>query len=148
MVRAKVHGVLLVDDDPGCLDAIEQILRREGYEIFPTSEGRTAATVVMENDIDLAIVDFNLPDVDGIHVLLEIKRIRRDIPVIIMTAEASKEVRMASLEVGAHAFVPKPINIPNFRRTVARALQSPRLRTVEVGRQLVVTRWIRWIRHR
>ena len=102
----------------------------------------------MEYDIDLAIVDFNLPDMDGLHVLYEIKRMRRNLPVIVMTAEPSKEVRFASLEAGAYSFVPKPIDIPSFRQIVAKALQSPRLKTVEVRRQIVFTRWIRWIRHR
>ncbi len=148
MIREKAYGILLVDDDPSCLDAIEQILRREGYEIFPIGEGRTAVRIMMENDIDLAIVDFNLLDMDGLHVLHEIKRMRRNLPVIIMTAERSNEVRLASLEAGAYTFVPKPINIPNFRRIVARALQSPRPQTMEVRRQLVITRWIRWIKHR
>ena len=104
--------------------------------------------IVIENDIDLAIVDFNLSDMNGLHVLYEIKRMRRNVPVIVMTAELSNEVRLASLEAGAYCFVPKPINIPNFRHIVAKALQSPRLKTITVRRQVVFTRWIRWIIHK
>ena len=148
MIHKSTYRILLVDDEPNCLDAIDQILRREGYETFPIGEGRAAMKIVMENDIDLAIIDFNLPDMDGLHVLYEIKRAHRDLPVILMTAEPTKEVRLASLEAGAYCFVPKPINIPSFRQMVARILQSPRLKTVEVRRQLVLTRWIRWIIHR
>ena len=148
MIRESAYRILLVDDDPNCLDAINQILRREGYEIFPIGEGRVATEVVKNNDIDLAIVDFNLPDMDGLHVLQEIKRMRRSLPVILMTAEPSKEVRLASLEAGAYSFVPKPINIPNFTQIVARALQFPRMKAVEVRRHLVFARWIRWIIHR
>jgi DNA-binding response OmpR family regulator len=148
MIHESAYRILLVDDDPNCLDAIDQILRREGYETFPIGEGRTAVEVIMENHIDLAIVDFNLPDMDGLHVLHEIRRMCRNLPVMVMTAEPSKEARLASLEAGAYSFIPKPINIPNFRQMVAKALQSPRLKTVEVRRQIVFTRWIRWIRHR
>jgi two-component system response regulator PilR (NtrC family) len=148
MIHESGYRILLVDDDPNCLEAIDQILRREGYETFSIGEGRAAVRVIMENDIDLAIVDFNLPDMDGLHVLYEMKRVRRNFPVIVMTAEPSKEVRLASLEAGAYSFVPKPINIPNLRQLVAKALQSPRLKTVEVRRQLVFVRWIRWIIHR
>ena len=148
MIEKSVYRVLLVDDDPNCLDSIDQILRRDGYETFPISEGQASIKVIMENDIDLAIVDFNLPDTDGIHLLYEIKRLQRNLPVILMTAELSKEVRFASLEAGAYSFVSKPINIPSFRQIVAKALQSSRLKTVEVRRQLVVVRWIRWIIHR
>lgn len=148
MIHESAYRILVVDDDPNCLDAIDQILRREGYETFPIGEGRAAVEIIMENHIDLAIVDFNLPDMDGLHVLYEIKRVCRNFPVIVMTAEPSKELRLASLEAGAYSFVPKPINIPNLRQLVAKALQSPRLKTVEVRRQLVFARWIRWIIHR
>jgi len=148
MIHENIYRILLVDDDPDCLDAIDQILRREGYETFPTGEGRTALKLVMENNIDLAIVDFNLPDMNGLHILHEIKRAYRNFPVILITAEPSKEVRLASLEAGAYSFIPKPINIPNFRQIVAKALQSPRLKTLEVRRQLVFARWIRWIINR
>jgi two-component system response regulator (stage 0 sporulation protein F) len=151
MIHESSYRILLVDDDPNCLDAIDQILRREGYETFPIGEGRAAIEVAAENDIDLAIVDFNLPDMDGIYVLYQLKRIHRNLPVIVMTAEPSNELRLASLEAGAHCFIPKPINIPNLRQIVARVLQSPRtrgLKTMEVRRQIVFTRWIRWIKHR
>ena len=148
MTHERVYRILLVDDDPNCLDAVDQILRREGYETLPRGEGRTALEAVLEHNIDLAIVDFDLPDMDGLHVLYEIKRMRRNVPVIIMTARASSEMRLVSLEAGAYTFIPKPINIPNLRQIVARVLRSPRTRTVTVRRQLVVTRWIRWIKHR
>ena len=148
MAHERVYRILLVDDDPDCLDAVDQVLRREGYETFPRGEGRAALEAVLEHNIDLAIVDFDLPDMDGLHVLYEIKRRHRDVPVIIMTARASNEMRLASLEAGAYTFIPKPINIPNLRQIVARVLRFPRTRTVTVRRQLVVTRWIRWIKHR
>jgi two-component system OmpR family response regulator len=145
MIHESTYRILLVDDDLNCLDAIDQILRREGYQTFPISEGHAAIKVLQENDIHLAIIDLDLPDTDGINVLHEIKRIRRDLPVIITTARTSKEVRLASLEAGAYSFIPKPINIPSFRQIVARVLRSPRVKTVEVRRQF---RWIRWIINR
>ena len=148
MVRESAYKILLVDDDPDCLDAVDQILRREGYETFANGDGQSAVETIVANHVDLAIIDFDLPDTDGFHLLYELKRIRRDLPVIIMTARASKETRLTALEAGAFSFVPKPINIPNFRQIVARALSSTRTRTVTVRRQMVVTRWIRWIKHR
>jgi len=141
MVHKSTFTILLVDDDLDCLDAVDQILRREGYKTLPNGDGQTAIESIMANHVDLAIVDFDLPDTDGLHVLYKLKRIRRDLPVIIMTARASKEMRLAALEAGAYSFIPKPIHIPNFRQIVARALHSPRTKTVIVRR----TRWIRWI---
>ena len=148
MIHEGAHRILLVDDDSNCLDAIEQILRREEYETFTIDGGRNAIEFIIGNKIDLAIVDFNMPDMDGLHVLYEIRRMRRNFPVILMTAEPSKELKLASLEAGAYSFITKPIHIPSFRQIVAKALNSPRMRTVTVRRQLVFTRWIRWIKHR
>jgi DNA-binding NtrC family response regulator len=148
MTQRSTYRILLIDDDPNCLDAIDQILRRDGYETFAIGEGRGAVKIIMENSIDLAIVDVHLPDIDGLHVLYEIKRVRRDLPVMLMTAEPSKELRLASLEAGAYSFISKPINIPSFRRIVAKALESPRLKTMVVRRELVITRWIRGIINR
>jgi DNA-binding NtrC family response regulator len=145
MIQRGTYRILLIDDDPNCLDAIDQILRRDGYETFSTGEGRGAMKIIAESNIDLAIVDVHLPDIDGLHVLYEIKRVRRDLPVMLMTAEPSKELRLASLEAGAYSFISKPINIPSFRRIVAKALESPRLKTMVVRRELVITRWIRGI---
>ena len=144
MAHKNTYKILLVDDDLDCLDAVDQLLRREGYETFPIDQGQAAIETMMEVKIDLAIVDFDLPDMDGFHVLYELKRVRRDLPVIIMTARSSKEMRLAALEAGAYCFIPKPLKIPSFRQIVARALSSPRTRTVTIRR----TRWIRWIINR
>ena len=148
MTYGSTYRILLVDDDPNCLDAIDQILRREGYETFAISEGRAIAGIIANNDINLAIVDFDLADTDGLQVLYEIKRLRRNLPVVLITAEPSKDRRLASLEAGAYNFISKPINIPGFRRIVAKALEFSRLRTMTVRRELVFTRWIRWITHK
>lgn len=148
MIHEGAHRILLVDDDPNCLDAIKQILHREEYKTFTIDGGRNAIEFIIGNKIDLAIVDFNMPDMDGLHVLYEIRRMRCNFPVILMTAEPSKELKLASLEAGAYSFITKPIHIPSFRQIVAKALNSPRMRTVTVRRQLVFTRWIRWIKHR
>lgn len=142
----RVYKILLVDDDPNCLDAIDQILRRDGYDTIKADEGRPALRLLSENTIDLAIVDFNLPDIDGIQVLYEIKRIYKNIPTIIMTSELSKEIKLASLEAGAYSFVSKPINIPIFRNIVAKAIQSSHTRTIEVRREMVFIRWFRGFR--
>lgn len=142
----RAYKILLVDDDPDCLDAIDQILRRDGYEIIKAEEGRSALELLINNYVDLAIVDFNLPDIDGIQVIHEIRRIYKNIPTIMMTSEMSKEVKLASLEAGAYSFVTKPINIPIFRNIVAKAIHSLSNRTIEIRRETVFIRWFRGFR--
>lgn len=144
----RAYKILLVDDDLNCLDAIDQILRRDGYETIKADEGRPALQLFPKHIIDLAIVDFNLPDMNGLHVLREIKRINRNVPIIIMTSEQSMEIRTASLEAGAYSFIAKPINIPIFRNMVAKALQSLNSKTIEVRREFIVIKWFRGFIHK
>jgi len=139
----RVYKILLVDDDQNCLDAVDQILQRDGYVTIKAKEGRPVLKLLSENLVDLAIIDFNLPDMDGIYILQEIKRMYGNIPIIIMTSEHSREVRMASLEAGAYSFVTKPINIPSFRNIVAKALQSLGTKTIEVRREFIFVKWFR-----
>ena len=148
MIRKTTHRILLVDDDPNCLDAIDQILRREGYETLPIRESLSVVKAITENNIDLAVLDFNMPDMNGLQVFYEIRKRYRNLPVILVTAEPSSKLRLESLKAGVHSLLSKPINIPNFKQVVAKALQSPRMETVKVRRQLVFTRWIGWIKHK
>lgn len=144
----RAYKILLVDDDPNCLDAIDQILRRDGYETIKADEGRPALQLLPNHAIDLAIVDFNLPDMNGLHVLREIKRINKNIPIIIMTSEQSMDVRTSSLEAGAYSFITKPINIPVFRNIVAKALQSTNLKTMEIRREFIIIKWFKGFIHK
>ncbi|HGJ66340.1 TPA: response regulator [bacterium] len=139
----RIYKILLVDDDPNCLDAIDQILRRDGYEIIKAEQGRHALKLLSENIIDLAIIDYNLPDIDGIYILNEIKRIYRNIPIIIMTSDLSKEIKIASLEAGAYSFITKPINIPIFKDIVKKAIQSLTTKTIEIRRETIFIRWFK-----
>jgi two-component system NtrC family response regulator len=138
-----IYKILLVDDDPNCLDAIDQILRRDGYEIIKAEQGRPALKLLSENIIDLAIIDYNLPDIDGIYILNEIKRIYKNIPIIIMTSDLSKEIKIASLEAGAYSFITKPINIPIFKDIVKKAIQSLTTKTIEIRRETIFIRWFK-----
>ncbi len=148
MIQGNSYKILLVDDDPNCLDAIDQLMQRDGYETLPISEGRSAVKVIMEDSIDLAIVDYNLPDMDGLNIIRQIKRTKPYIPVIMVTAQPSNELKMASLAAGAYSFMSKPINIPVLRQIVAEALQFPQINNGEIRRKTVFVKWIRWIIHK
>ncbi len=148
MVHERVYKILLVDDDLNCLDAIEQILRRDGYDVIPIDAGRPALELLSKNSVDLAIVDLNLPDIDGLHVLHEIRKNYKSVPTIIMTSEPSREVRLASLEAGAYSFITKPINIPIFRNMITKAIQSSKLRSMEVRREMIFIKWFRGFIHK
>ncbi|MBD3182555.1 response regulator [Candidatus Poribacteria bacterium] len=148
MVTQNENKVLLIDDDPDCLDAVNQILQRAGYKTFTISDGRLASQIVTEHKINLVVVDYNMPEINGLQVINEIKKARQDIPVLLMTAEPSDELKIKSAKAGAFGFIPKPINIPIFKRIVSKAIQSDGMRHVTVRRSFVFTRVIQWIKHK
>ncbi|MCD6505082.1 response regulator [Candidatus Poribacteria bacterium] len=139
--------VLIVDDDINSLDVIMQNLQRAGYEAVPAVDGRTAMEIVRQGVVDLAVVDYNLPDMNGLQVLKVIKGIMPGIPVIIMSAsEMNHNNLLDLLEAGAYAFVPKPICVPDFIRTIGRALSTSGRSTPQSSlRSSILVRWTSWI---
>ncbi|RDY72362.1 response regulator [Halobacillus trueperi] len=84
------NRILIVDDQPGIRLLLEEILKTEGYEIVSAKTGREACDFVEEQDMDLIIMDYNLPVMHGKEVLLYLEEMHFGSPVIIITG-ASKE---------------------------------------------------------
>ena len=147
-MKGEQYVILVVDDDVESLEVIAQNLHRLGYEVIPALDGRSALEMVRQGVVDLAVVDYNLPDLDGLQVLKLIKSINSTLPVIIVSASGTNHNLLFDLlEAGAYAFVPKPICVPDFRRTIERALESssPSTRGDRPSRGSVFFRWRSWI---
>ncbi len=110
----KIFGrprILCADDDPSSLDLIGRILEGRGYEAVCVSSGAGALELLRRNDIDMALIDVTMKDMDGFSICRSIKNGRRkSIPVIMMTGHRSKEDRLRSIEAGAEDFISKPID--------------------------------------
>jgi len=146
-MRGDRHVILVVDDDVESLEVIAQNLRRMGYEVVPAVDGRSAVEMVRQGEVDLAVVDYNLPDLDGLQVLKMIKRINSALPVIVMSAASTNHNLLFDLlDAGAYAFIPKPICVPDFQRTIERALASSYPSEPESdGGGSIFFRWRSWI---
>jgi DNA-binding NtrC family response regulator len=118
----RTHRILIVDDDGASLELLSEVLNRANYETFSASTGYDAVKIIQEKPLDLAILDYNLPDTTGLALLQHIKRIRPSIIVIIMSANTSTNVKFDVFEAGAFTFIPKPIDLRQFLQFVRRAL--------------------------
>ena len=118
----RTHRILIVDDDGASLEVLSEVLNRSNYETFSASTGYDAVKIIQEKPLDLAILDYNLPDTTGLALLQHIKRIRPSIIVIIMSANTSTNVKFDVFEAGAFTFIPKPIDLRQFLQFVRRAL--------------------------
>ena len=147
--------ILLVDDDTSSLEVLGEVLTRAGYETLLAESGYEAIRLIQENSIDLAILDFNLPDTTGSELLQQIKQFHPDAPVIIMSANTSQRIKLDVFEAGAYTFIAKPIDLPQLLRFVARGLSFkqqwasvPRTgsQTIQIKRSIFF-RWIKIIKH-
>ncbi len=103
--------ILLVEDDQGLAEALQQSLEREGFVVDHLSRGKLALTALAVPSHDMVILDLGLPDIDGLVVLKEIRAKKNDLPVIILTARDSIDSKVQGLDYGADDYLAKPFDM-------------------------------------
>lgn len=118
--NAKRNRILIVEDNPISLTLLKQLLNAHGYEVLGTPEGLQALDLAREEQPDLILMDIRLPDISGFEVTRLLKQDQRTntIPIVAVTALASPEYEKKGLESGCDAYIPKPITLGNFLRTI------------------------------
>lgn len=116
--------ILVADDDPEIRALIIDILDGCGYEIHPCSSGRRALDYLKEKGFDLAVVDIRMSGMSGIELLQQVRKMKLDTQIIIMTAYASVETAVQALRGYAFDYLIKPFSPGEFRRRVGEALQA------------------------
>ena len=102
-------NILVCDDQPEIVDAIEIYLKNEGYQIFKAFDGLEAIEKLEQNQIHLIIMDVMMPRMDGIRATLKIRE-SKNIPVIMLTAKSEDTDKIMGLNIGADDYVTKPFN--------------------------------------
>jgi len=105
------HRILVVDDEDSIVDAVATALRYEGYEVEGASTGREALSAVMRFDPDLVILDWMLPDIDGIEVGRRMRTTGSDAAVLFLTAKDATENKVEALRAGGDDYVTKPFSL-------------------------------------
>jgi DNA-binding response OmpR family regulator len=103
--------ILVVEDEPSIREVEIAYLSEAGYEVVAVSDGREALDAFQKHELDLAIIDLNLPGVSGLEVC-KIIRETSALPILIVTARNSDEDEMKGFEIGADDYIKKPFN-PN-----------------------------------
>jgi DNA-binding NtrC family response regulator len=119
--------VLVVDDEPLIRWSLSERLTAEGHEI---AEAGTAKEALERfgPDVDLVLLDYRLPDSDGLRVLKQMKAAEPDVPVIMLTAVSSVETAVEAMKHGAHHYANKPFNLDEIALVVQKALETTALR--------------------
>jgi two-component system KDP operon response regulator KdpE len=102
--------VLIVDDDPQMLKAVENALTARGYGVLTAQSGDAALSVLAEEELDLLLLDLGLPDIQGRDV---IERLRgwSELPVIVISVRDGQDDKVAALDAGADDYVTKPFGM-------------------------------------
>ena len=101
------YHVLIVEDDEQIRDGIEIYLKSQGYEIFKAGDGFEGLEVIRKNEIHLAIIDVMMPRMDGIRMVMELRK-SYNFPVIMLSAKSEEVDKIMGLNMGADDYVTKP----------------------------------------
>jgi len=122
----KKGKILLIDDDPTVIKLAGSLLQNQGYEVAAASEAPNGLEMAMKDRPDLIVLDVMMPIINGYNIcrLMKNEETCRDIPIILLTSRAEDEDRKIGAEVGANAYLAKPINSEEFLRQVETLLSG------------------------
>ena len=119
--------VLVVDDEPEMCETCRKILARHGHQLSLAESGAAGLQRLHELSIDLAIINLRLPDMDGLEVLRQAKKINPDIVVIMITAHGTVDTAIEAVREGAFDYLLKPFSMAELEVTTQRGLNHRRL---------------------
>jgi two-component system, cell cycle response regulator DivK len=109
------HNILYIEDNPDNMMLVQRALEARGYRLLKAMRGLEGVTTAESEEVDLILLDINLPDIDGYEVARRLrtssKRSLLSVPIIAVTANALKGDAEKALDAGCDVYMSKPINI-------------------------------------
>ncbi len=128
-----VATVLLAEDDTGIAQPLSRALQREGHEVVVVGDGHTALAHADQDEVDLLVLDLGLPGMDGLDVCRRLRRVRPDVPVLMLTARTDEVDFVVGLDAGADDYVAKPFRLAELLARVRALLRRSAPDALEVG---------------
>jgi two-component system chemotaxis response regulator CheY len=124
------YNVLIVDDSIPMRGVIKKIIKASGFNVkdfFEASNGNEALEILDEEWLDLVLTDYNMPEMDGLELLDEIKKCEtsKSIPVVVITTEGSKKRLVEFLEKGAMDYIKKPFTPEEIKEKLNQIMGEP-----------------------
>jgi CheY-like chemotaxis protein len=116
--------ILLADDDEGVRSSLGEVLAMEGYEVLPAADGHEALVWLQTEEPDLALLDINMPGLNGWQALDRIELRRPLLPIIVITARPNQYAR--ALGAGVDALMEKPLDVPTLLEAIGELVGESR----------------------
>ncbi len=133
------YTILIADDEAEIRELLRLYLEKDGYQVLEAADGRSALTLLEKRQIDMALLDIMMPEVDGYHVLKKLREYS-NMPVMILSAKNQDADKILGLDLGADDYLAKPFNPmeavarinSNIRRFYSLGAQSRKVKQLEV----------------
>src|SRR4030066_1341300 len=116
--------ILVIDDDASIREALDWYLTEEGYKVETAETGTDGLNKYVKNPSDVVILDIRRPDVDGFSVLEDLKKKKKHVKVIMITAYHDMETTINAMKSGAFDYIHKPVNVDELDIAIKKALKS------------------------
>jgi DNA-binding NtrC family response regulator len=121
------NRILVVDDEEIMRSSLSDWLKEDGYYVQAVEDGYKAIEKVKEEEWDLAVVDLKMPKIDGLEVLEKIRKMKPEVPVIIVTAYATIDTAVMAIKAGAADYIVKPFNPEEISVVIAKLVEHRRI---------------------
>lgn len=119
--------ILVTDDEKSIRNALREILEFEGYTVLEAENGESALKTIGGENIDLVMLDIKMKGMDGIEVLSEIKKMEKDLPVIMISGHGTIKIAVEATRSGAYDFLEKPPDLNRLLISIRNALKNSEL---------------------
>jgi DNA-binding NtrC family response regulator len=117
----RKNRILIAEDEENILNLLERLLKKNGYVTYAAKNGKEALEIAKSKEIDIVITDIRMPEMDGITLIKEIKKMDPCIEVIVMTAFASVDTAIEAVRIGARDYIRKPFDIDEVLSAIEKA---------------------------
>ena len=117
-VKNKKHSILVIDDEKDILLVLSNFLGDEGFKVYTSESGKDGLQTIQNEDAGMVLLDISMPEMNGIEVLSEIRKIKPELPIIMITAYRDAEKVVEAFRLGAFDCIFKPFDLKSLRKSI------------------------------
>ncbi len=124
-IQYKLNGhILLAEDNEDNQALISYFIKKTGASVSIAENGKVAVDMAQNNDFDLILMDMQMPEMSGVEATTQLRKLGNQVPIVALTANATREDKEACKEAGSDGFVAKPIEQEEFYTVLKNYLQE------------------------